>query len=88
MYRRIRRILKTIIAASIGGFIGKAAYVCWHYANHAEQYAAQSAPWYTSILISALVSAFIVLAAVLVCIILGILERNYIHRKEDSNGKT
>ena len=85
---KIRLILKTIIAAAVGYFIGKTAYVCWHYANHPEQYAAQSAPWYTSILVSALVSACIVIAALLPYIILGIHERNSVHRKEDSNGKT
>lgn len=87
MHRRIRLILKTISAASVGGCVGNAIYVCWHNANHVEQYVTQSAPWYTSILVSALVSACIVIAAFLFYIILGIHEKNSVHRKEDSNGK-
>lgn len=87
MYKRTRNLLRGIIIASIGGFIGNAAYVCWHYATHSELYAMQSAPWYTSILTSGVVSASIVIIALVPLIILRRLSRHPTNEKEDSHGK-
>lgn len=87
MYNRTRNLLRGIIIASIGGFIGNAAYVCWDYATHPELYAMQSAPWYTSILTSAIVSASILIIALVPLIILGRLNKRPTHEKEDSHGK-
>ena len=87
MYKRTRNLLRGITIATIGGFIGNAAYVCWHYTTHSELYAMQSAPWYTSILTSAIVSASIVIIALVPLIIFRCRSKRSTHEKEDSHGK-
>ena len=49
--KKLNHALNIIIGAFVGLFIGYAIYVVWDYNAHPQLYAAQSAPWYTGILL-------------------------------------
>ena len=49
--KKLNHALNIIIGAFVGVFIGYAIYVVWDYNAHPQLYAAQSAPWYTGILL-------------------------------------
>ena len=51
---RIDKILNTIIGVFVGVFIGRSLYTYWHYTKYTELYMANSAPWYTGILVNGL----------------------------------
>lgn len=48
--KRLNQVLNIIISCCFGVFVGHAVYVYLDYKKHADLYAMQSAPWYTSIL--------------------------------------
>ena len=48
--KRLNMFLNTFMVALLGAFVGHGIYVVWNFKTNPEQYAAQSAPWYTSIL--------------------------------------
>ena len=77
MLKRIIWLLNIIMGSSIGVFIGHGIYVYWHYKKYPDLYAAQSAPWYTSILVYG-VFTLIVLA---LCFILKIILKIMIQKK-------
>ena len=62
---RIDKILNTIIGAFVGVFIGRSLYTCWHYTKYTELYMANSAPWYTGILVNGLFTIIIIIVAVI-----------------------
>ena len=49
--KKLNHILNIIIGTFVGVFIGHGVYVIWNFKTRPEQYAIQSAPWYTSILL-------------------------------------
>lgn len=49
--KKLNHALNIIIGAFVGLLIGYAIYVVWDYNAHPQLYAAQSAPWYTGILL-------------------------------------
>ena len=48
--KKLNMFLNTFMVALLGAFVGHGIYVVWNFKTHPEQYAAQPAPWYTSIL--------------------------------------
>ena len=64
--------LNTLMVALVGAFLGNSAYVVWNFYAHPEQYAAQSAPWYTSILFYGIFT----LVGLLICLVIkAVLKR-------------
>ena len=63
---KLNRILNIIMGSAVGVFIGHAAYSVWDYKAYPGLYAAQSAPWYTSILVYGIFAA----GVLLVCLVL------------------
>lgn len=51
MLKRLNQIINIVIGSFVGVFIGYGIYVFWDYKIHMDLYAAQSAPWYTSIFV-------------------------------------
>lgn len=77
MLKRIIWLLNIIMGSSIGVLIGHGIYEYWHYKKYSDLYFAQSAPWYTSILVYG-VFTLIVLA---LCFILKIILKIMIQKK-------
>lgn len=55
--KKLHRLLELLIFAQIGIFLVCAAARYLDYVRHPEVYAAQSAPWYTSILLTLALTA-------------------------------
>ena len=53
-----------------GVFAGHGIYVFWDYKTHSDLYAAQSAPWYTSILVYGIFTIVILIAAIIIKLII------------------
>lgn len=70
MLKRIDWILNIFIGCCIGVFIGHGLYVFWDYQAHSDLYAAQSAPWYTSILVWGAATLFLLAVTVVLKLIL------------------
>lgn len=66
MLKRINTILNTIIGAFIGVFIGRTIFTIWQYFKYPEMYMANSAPWYTSIIVNGLFTVAVVVIALLI----------------------
>ncbi|MDE7029517.1 MAG: hypothetical protein K2P63_05990 [Lachnospiraceae bacterium] len=66
MKKKIHRMLNIIMGSLTGVFLGSGAYRYWHFRKYPEQYVAQSAPWYTGILIQGLFT----LALLTICLIM------------------
>ena len=64
--KRLNMFLNTFMVALVGAFLGNSAYVVWDFYAHPEQYAAQSAPWYTSILFYGVFT----LVGLLICLVI------------------
>lgn len=64
--KKLNHALNIIIGAFVGLFIGYAIYVVWDYNAHPQLYAAQSAPWYTGILLYGIC----VLGVAVVCLVI------------------
>lgn len=62
--RLFTRILHIIMVVFAGAFIGRGLYVLWRFHAHPALYAAQSAPWYTGMIVH---GAF-TLALLLICL--------------------
>ncbi len=62
--KRLCRLIHIVMGAFVGVWMGHSAYVVWDVSAHPQRYAAQSAPWYTDILVR---GAF-TLAVVLICL--------------------
>ena len=68
----MKRLLNTLMVALVGAFLGNSAYVVWDFYAHPEQYAAQSASWYTSILFYGVFT----LVGLLICLVIkAVLKR-------------
>lgn len=70
MLKRMDWILNIFIGCCTGAFLGHGLYVFWDYQTHSDLYAAQSAPWYTSILILGAVTVLLLAVAVVLKLIL------------------
>lgn len=70
MPKKVNFILNTIIGSFIGVFIGNGIYVFWDFKTHPDLYAAQSAPWYTSILSFGIITAVVLAAAIILKLII------------------
>lgn len=68
--KKIKQILNIIMGTALGVFVGRTAYTCWDYAAHPQLYAAQSAPWYTGVLVQGAATAAVILAVLIVKAIL------------------
>ena len=77
MLKRIIWFLNIIMGSSAGVFIGHGIYVYLDYRKYPDLYAAQSAPWYTGILVYGAFT-LIVLA---VCFLLKIIFNTIIQKK-------
>lgn len=66
MKKKIHQILNIIMGSSAGVFIGSVLYKYWHFQKYPDLYVAQSAPWYTDILIQGLFT----LVLLTVCLII------------------
>lgn len=64
MLTKLNRLLNIIMGAQVGVFIGHTLFTYFHYRNHQDLYAAQSAPWYTSIIMYGTVTAIVLLIAI------------------------
>ena len=51
MKKKINSVINTIMGAFVGVLIGYGIFLYLDYKNHPALYAAQSAPWYTGILV-------------------------------------
>ncbi len=54
MKKKINQLLNIIMGSFLGVFIGSGLYKYWHFRQHPDLYAMQSAPWYTGIWINGL----------------------------------
>lgn len=61
MLKRLNNILNVVMGIAIVGMIGYAIYGYWEYQQYPEAYVAQSAPWYTSIVVYGVVTAIVLL---------------------------
>lgn len=68
--KRMNQILNILMGCCIGIFIGYAIFVYWDVQKRPDFYAAQSAPWYTSILIYGGLTVIILLIALVIKYIL------------------
>lgn len=72
--------VKTFLLCVIGAWIGAAVYRFVDYKMHPEVYAAQSAPWYTDILIQGIITAVLVIVCVIVLLILKRKKKRFIRK--------
>ncbi len=63
--KKLNQMLNIIIGAFVGVFIGHSIYIIWDFNTHPALYAAQSAPWYTSILVYGAATAVVLLIALM-----------------------
>lgn len=68
--KKLDRILNIIMGALLGAFVGRGMRTVWDYHTHPEQYVAQSAPWYTDILVYGLCTLIGVLSCMVIKIII------------------
>lgn len=66
MKKPIDQVLNEIIGIFGGFFVGHCIYVVWNRIMHPDIYAAQSAPWYTSILLWGAVTAVVLLTILII----------------------
>lgn len=66
MYRRWNQVLNFLMGVFVGFFVSYAVYVYRDYRLQPELYAAQSAPWYTGVLLYGLITALLVAVCFLV----------------------
>ena len=67
---RVNQILNNLIFCNIGIFIGHSIFVFNDYRKYPDLYAAQSAPWYNSILTYGIITVLIV---VIILVIKGVI---------------
>lgn len=82
---KVKKILNIITGVSVGALIGRVLWVFVDYKMHPEIYAANSAPWYTAILVALAFWGIVILieAAALLFVryklsqgpVIGIIER-------------
>ena len=70
MLKKLNYILNILICSFVGVFAGHGIYVFWDYKTHSDLYAAQSAPWYTSILVYGIFTIVILIAAIIIKLII------------------
>lgn len=58
---KLNYILNILMGSVTGVFIGYGLYTVWDYKTHPDLYAAQSAPWYTGIVVDGIFVAFVLL---------------------------
>ena len=63
-------ILNIVIGAFVGVFIGHGIYVFRDFKTRPDLYAAQSAPWYTSILVYVVETAVVLVIAIIIKLII------------------
>ena len=90
MLQKLNSALTIFIGALAGVFVVNAIYVFWDCFAYPDLYAAQSAPWYTSILFYgiAIGSAIIVLIIIKLLLRVKIRQQFYAHLKMKDNEGT
>lgn len=74
--KKLKSFLPIVIGAFIGCFVGRAVYLFADFKFHPENYAANSAPWYTPLLPHGIMVAVVVLVcAVAIAVINKKLKR-------------
>ena len=68
--KRSNVLLNTFMIAIVGAFVGHGIYVVWNFKTHPEIYAAQSAPWYTSILFYGVFTLIVLLVCAVIKVII------------------
>lgn len=58
---KLNYILNILMGSVAGVFIGYGLYKVWDYKTHPDLYVAQSAPWYTGIVVYGIFAAFVLL---------------------------
>lgn len=81
----VKRILNIVTGVSVGALIGRVLWVIVDYKMHPEIYAANSAPWYTAILVALVFWGIVILIEVVALLfvryklsqgsVIGIIER-------------
>ena len=81
----IKKILSIITGVSIGCYIGRVIWIIADYKAHPELYIANSAPWYTPIIVASIFWSIVILVEVIALLftrykaaagpIIGIIER-------------
>lgn len=71
MQEKVQKAAKILMGAAVGIFIGRSLWL-WQDVNaHPELYAANSAPWYTPLILEGAVTAAVILVGALVYWIAG-----------------
>ncbi len=70
MLKKLNTLMNTVMGTVFGVFLGHSAYVVWHYRTYPDLYAAQSAPWYTSILVYGCFTLVVLLAVAIIKIVI------------------
>lgn len=73
---RIKNVLNVIMAYFICWFVCRSIIVVWDYKTSPELYAAQSAPWYSSILFSGAITFLMVGVCILIKVVLNYIKKN------------
>ena len=68
--KKLNLVLNTIIGTFVGVFLENGIYVFWDFKTHPDLYAAQSAPWYTSILVVGIETAVVLVMAIIIKLII------------------
>lgn len=81
----IKKILNIIVGVSVGCYIGRVIWIIVDYKTHPELYIANSAPWYTPIIVASVFWGIVILLEVIVFLyarhkategpIIGVIER-------------
>ena len=80
--KKANQFINCVMGGFFGVLIGRMAAMVWDYLAHPQRYAAQSAPWYTGILMHGAWTA----AALFICIILKAILKRCMKRKEGERG--
>ena len=71
MLKKIRTFLKTFIFVELGACFANILQEVVRYKKHPEYYLANSAPWYTDIIVVTILTAIVVLVTFIVWLVLG-----------------
>ena len=75
--KKVLNLVNGIMGAFIGAFVGRVCFVVWDYKTDPGFYGMQSAPWYTTLL----VEGAITLAILLVCVVIKVIIKQYMSKK-------
>ncbi len=68
--KKVYNFLKLFVTTEFGSFIGYSIYKYWDYKKHPVIYEANSAPWYTSIIVAGICDAAITVVLLVVMLLL------------------